>query len=66
MKLKQGQIWKTENAYLLIVEWHRLAIAYQSAESHEALENGGEVIHVTKKEFCRLLKSAELVFEPMH
>lgn len=66
MKLKQGQIWKTENAYVLIVEWHRMNIAYQSAESREALENGGEVIHVSKKEFCRLLKGAELVFEPGH
>lgn len=66
MKLKQGQIWKTENAHLLIVVWERLAIEYQAAESQEALKNGGEIVRVSKKEFCRFVKNAELVFEPLH
>ncbi|MGJ8695400.1 MAG: hypothetical protein ACSHYF_03720 [Verrucomicrobiaceae bacterium] len=59
MKLAEGQIWKLEERCVLIVAWERLAIEYQELETPEATE--GEIHRVTKKEFCRLVKHAELV-----
>ena len=60
MKLAQGQIWKRGATYYRITKWARLAIDYKQMRS---LTNGtGSLHHVTKKEFCRLIKGAELVF----
>ncbi len=59
MKLAQGQIWKKGAAYYRITKWARLAIDYKKMRS---LTNGvGTMHHVTKKEFCRLIKGAKLV-----
>jgi len=59
MKLQQGQIWKQGDDFYRIVEWARLSIEYKLIKD---LESGEGPHHsVTKKEFCRLIKGAELV-----
>lgn len=59
MKLEQGQIWKKGDEYLRIVEWARLSIEYKVMKDPATKE--GTLHRVSKKEFCRLLKGAELV-----
>lgn len=59
MKLQQGQLWKKDGEYFRIVTWERLAIEYKSMTDPESGE--GTLHQVTKKEFCRLIKGAELV-----
>jgi hypothetical protein len=59
MKLKQGQVWKRESDYLLIVRWERLAIEYKQMADLRTRE--GTSHEVTKKEFCRLIKDATLL-----
>lgn len=59
MKLEQGQIWKQGEDYLRIVKWSRLEIEYKQISN---LETGEGTHHTaTKKEFCRLIKDAELM-----
>lgn len=57
--LEQGQLWKQGDKYFRIVIWERLAIRYKETDSPDAAE--GMIHDVTKKEFCRLIKGAELV-----
>jgi len=59
IQLAQNQLWKQGDRYLRIVVWERLAIRYKETDSPDAAE--GALHDVTKKEFCRLLKGAELV-----
>ena len=59
MKLQQGQVWKAGDEYLRIVELHRLEVKYKSMR--DLLTREGEHHHVTKKQFCRLIKNAELI-----
>ncbi len=59
MKLAQGQVWRSGEDYYLIVVWERLAIEYKKMVDLETRE--GTLHQVTKKEFCRLIKGAELV-----
>jgi hypothetical protein len=59
MKLAQGQIWKKSANYYRIVKWARLAIEFK--ESRSLASGGGTLQRVTKKEFCRLIKGAELI-----
>lgn len=62
MKLQQGQLWKKDGEYIRIVTWERLAIGYKSMPE---LETGEGTLHqLSKKEFCRLIKGAELL-EPI-
>ena len=61
MKLQQGQIWKQGEDYFRIVEWARLSVKYKVMKDPIAGE--GVVLSVTKKEFCRLIKDAELLAE---
>ena len=58
-QLAQNQLWKQGDRYFRIVIWERLAIRYKETDSPEAEE--GTVHDVTKKEFCKLIKGAELV-----
>ena len=58
MKLQQGQVWKQEHHYLRIVKLERLAVEYKAMADLETKE--GTLHQVTKKEFCRLLKTAVL------
>ncbi|MGV3771447.1 MAG: hypothetical protein ACO1QB_01000 [Verrucomicrobiales bacterium] len=58
MKLQQGQVWKTGEQYIRIVHLERLEVKYKAMEN---LQTGaGTHHHVTKKEFCRLIKNATL------
>ena len=59
MKLEQGQIWKKGDEYFRIVKWSRTAIAYKVIT--DLVLKKGDVHEVTKKEFCRLVKGAELL-----
>ena len=58
VKLGQGQVWKLDEGYLRIVKWERLTIDYKAMEDLDTTE--GTLHHVTKKEFCRLIKGAVL------
>jgi hypothetical protein len=59
IQLAQNQLWKKGDQYFRIVIWERLAIRYKQTDSPEATE--GALHDVTKKEFCRLIKGAELI-----
>lgn len=59
MKLQQGQIWKKGEEYYRVVEWARLAIQYKVMK--DPVSGEGAIHCVTKKEFCRMLKGAELL-----
>jgi hypothetical protein len=59
IQLAQNQLWKKGDQYLRIVVWERLAIRYKLTQSQDAEE--GTFHDVTKKEFCRLIKGAELI-----
>ena len=61
MKLKQGQVWKQGNRFYRITEWSRMTIKYKLAFTQHAPEEPVE--EVSKKEFCRLIKGAELCEE---
>ncbi len=61
-KLAQGQIWKKGEDYYRIVVWERLRIEYKHITDWELRE--GTMHAVTKKEFCRLIRNAEL-WEPV-
>jgi len=62
VKLQQGQIWKADGEFIRVVHLERLKVGYKKLKNRET----GEGTHheATKKEFCRLLKGAELV-EPI-
>jgi hypothetical protein len=59
MKLQQGQVWKTGDEFVRIVELHRLEVKYKAIKDLQTRE--GEHHHVTKKQFCRLIKNATLL-----
>ena len=59
IKLRQGQVWKLGDQYLRIVHLERLEVEYK-ATSNTATRTGTHH-HVSKKEFCRLLKTATLL-----
>jgi hypothetical protein len=61
MKLQQGQVWKAGDEYLRIVELHRLEVKYKAMK--DLVMREGTHHHVTKKQFCRLIKNATLVEE---
>jgi len=59
MKLRQGQIWKVGEQFLRIVHLERLEVRYKAV--NDLANRQGTHHHVTKKEFCRLMKNATLV-----
>lgn len=59
MKLAQNQVWKQGDAYLRIVSLERLEVRYKAITN--LLAGTGEHHHVSKKEFCRLIKDATLL-----
>jgi len=59
MKLQQSQVWKRGDSYLRIVRVERLSVDYKTA--HHPHSRKGTHHHVTKKDFCRLLKDATLL-----
>jgi len=60
MKLQQGQIWKQGEILLRIVRLERLEVEYKAFTDPASKE--GTHHHVTKKEFCRLVKKATLQY----
>jgi hypothetical protein len=64
MHLEQGQVWKKGDEFIRIVVWERLAIEYKALGSLDSKE--GTLHRVTKKEFCRLIKGAELYRPEAH
>jgi hypothetical protein len=59
MKLRQAQVWKCGDHYLRIVQVQRLEVGYKSVANLSRGE--GPHLKVTKKEFCRLIKTATLL-----
>ena len=59
MKLEQGQLWKQGGEYFRIVAWERLSIEYRVND--DPTSKDGVRHRVSKKEFCRLIKGAELL-----
>ena len=63
MKLQQNQLYKKGEDYIRIVELARLVVRYKTMQDPVVAE--GTTHRVTKKEFCRLIKGAELLdYEP--
>jgi hypothetical protein len=59
LKLQQGQVWKHGKEYVRIVQLARLEVGYKVMKD---LKSGQGTHHLTsKKDFCRLLKSATLL-----
>ena len=54
MKLQQGQVWQVGEDYLRIVHLERLEVKYKLMR--DLVSGSGPHHHVTKKEFCRLIK----------
>lgn len=59
MKLQQAQVWKCGGQYLRIVQVERLKVGYKLFTKLSNRE--GHHREVTKKEFCRLIKTATLL-----
>ena len=59
MKLQQDQVWQTAEGYVRITRLARLEVEYKQMTDLRTRE--GTHRHVTKKEFCRLLKGAVLL-----
>jgi hypothetical protein len=59
VKLRQGQIWNQGDQYLHIVFLERLEVQYKAYKNLATRK--GTLHHVSKKEFCRLLKHATLL-----
>ncbi len=63
MKLQQNQLYKQGEEYIRIVELERKAVSYKLMQDPISAE--GSIRLVPKKEFCRLIKGAELLaYEP--
>ncbi len=58
MKLQQNQVWKQGDLYHCIVRLERLEVEYKTFA--DPVLRQGTRHHVSKKEFCRLIKNAEL------
>jgi len=59
MKLLQNQVWKKGDEFLRIVRLERLTVQYKAITS--LVTGDGRHHQVSKKEFCRLIKGAELL-----
>jgi hypothetical protein len=59
MKLGQGQIWQRAGELIHIIRVERLEVEFKVKK--RLSDKGGPNQTLTKKEFCRLLKTAELI-----
>ncbi len=59
IKLSQNQVWQKGDEYFRIVELERLEVKYKALTN--LLTGEGTHHHVSKKEFCRLIKGATLL-----
>jgi hypothetical protein len=62
IKLHQGQVWKRGGEYIRIVHLERLRVEYKSMLNLASRD--GTHHKTSKKEFCRLIKQAELLPTP--
>ncbi|PAW84457.1 MAG: hypothetical protein B9S33_11625 [Pedosphaera sp. Tous-C6FEB] len=58
LKLQQGQVWQLGEQFIRIVRLERLAVEYKLTTG--AVIKAGPNLKATKKEFCRLIKTAVL------
>ena len=56
LKLQQGQVWNHGDEFIRIVRLARLEVGYKVMKNLKTGE--GTHHHASKKDFCRLLKSA--------
>jgi hypothetical protein len=59
LKLRQGQVWKLGDEFIRIVDLARLEVGYKLMKNLETGE--GSHHRSSKKDYCRLLKSATLL-----
>jgi hypothetical protein len=59
LKLQQGQVWNHGDEFIRIVRLARLEVGYKVMKNLKTGE--GTHHHASKKEFCRLIKSAILL-----
>jgi hypothetical protein len=59
LKLQQGQVWQRGDEFVRIVHLARLEVGYKVMKDLKSGE--GTHHHTSKKEFCRLIKSATLL-----
>ncbi len=59
IKLAQNQVWKQGEDYLRIVQLERTEVRYKNVRDFGT--GDGTHHHVSKKEFCRLIKGASLL-----
>ena len=59
IRLAQNQVWKQGDEYLRVVHLERLEVQYKAITN--LLSGDGTHHHVSKKEFCRLVKGATLL-----
>lgn len=59
LKLAQNQVWQRGEEFLRVVHLDRREVRYKAVR--DLLSGEGEHHHVSKKEFCRLLKTAVLL-----
>lgn len=59
MRLFQGQIWKASDEFIRVVKVERLSVSYKIASDAEVTDRKHHT--VTKKDFCRLLKTKKAV-----
>jgi len=59
MKLRQGQVWQRAEEFIHIIQVERMEVHFKVRKTLTSKEG----IHqkMSKKEFCRLLKTAALV-----
>lgn len=61
MRLQQNQVWQKGGEFLRIVKLERLEVQYKAVTN--LVTGEGRHHHVSKKEFCRLIKDATLLSE---
>jgi len=59
VKLQQDQVWKKDEEFLRIVRLERLEVEYKQMK--DLVTREGKHHHVSKKEFCRVIKTAALL-----
>ena len=59
MKLAQNQLWRKGDKFYRIVRLERLSVDYKELDPMDP--DKGDHHSVSKKEFCRLIKGAEVV-----
>lgn len=62
LKLQQGQVWQRGEEFIRIVHLERLEVDYKVMKNLKSGE--GAHRHTSKKNFCRLLKTATLLPAP--